>query len=182
MAFNGPVGYIEHNDLMKPIEPPDSHHLSSALGWLGLDNWREADEELQKLAPALRSHPTVLVVTYEIRAKAGKWDDAAEIARALVKAQPKDPQFWIWHAYATRRRPGGGIPQAREILSQAQHLISVEPLISYNLGCYECQLGNLQSAWQWLERAFASRDPKSLKSLALEDRDLEPLWAEIRQI
>ena len=167
---------------MESIEPPDSHHLSAAIGWLELGNWREANEELENIAPVLRNHPTVLAVKYEVWAKAGKWDDAAEIARALITVHPRDAQFWIWHAYATRRKAGGGIPQARAILDQAQRLIPEEPLISYNLGCYECQLGNLPGARFWLEKAFASGDPKSFRSLALADRDLEPLWAEISQM
>jgi tetratricopeptide (TPR) repeat protein len=175
------VGYAVRDDAMNPIEPPDSHHLSAAIGWLGLGDWKEAEQELGRIDPALRAHPSALLASYEVCATAGKWDEAAEIARALIQVQPQDSQFWIWHAYATRRRPGGGISQAKEILSQAQQLIPGEPLISYNLGCYECQLGNLQTARQWLEKAFAIGDLKTFKSLALEDRDLEPLWAEIRQ-
>jgi Flp pilus assembly protein TadD len=178
----GVGGLCFPQELMKEIEPPDSHHLSAAIGWLGLGNWQEANEELDKIAPALRAHPSFRMVKYEVLAKAGKWDDAAEIARGLIQLDPKDPQYWIWHAYATRRMTSGGIPQAREILSKAQKLIPKEPLTSYNLGCYECQLGNLQTARQWLEKTFAVGDPKTFKSLALEDRDLEPLWPEIRQI
>jgi Flp pilus assembly protein TadD len=166
---------------MNPIEPPDSHLVSAAIGWLGLGDWRAAQEELEKIAPELRAHPAVLQVKYEICAKAGQWDDAAQIAHALVQVEPQDAQFWIWRAYATRRMAGGGIPQAKEILSQAQQLIPAEPLISYNLGCYECQLGNLQTARQWLEKAFTVGDSKTFKSLALADKDLEPLWAEISQ-
>jgi tetratricopeptide (TPR) repeat protein len=167
---------------MNPIQPPDSHHLSAAIGWLGLGNWREANEELEKIARELRHHPHVGLVRYEIYAKGEKWDLADEIARELIQIRPQESQFWIWHAYTTRRRPGGGILQAREILGQAEQLMLKEPLIPYNLGCYECQLGNLPAAWQWLEKAFAIGDAEIFKALALADRDLEPLWAKIRQI
>ena|SRR5271157_3203916 len=168
---------------IKFLEPPDSHHLSAAIGWLGLGNWQEANEELEKIAPALRSHPAVLSVKYEVCVKAGgKWDRADEIARELIQRHPEEAQFWIWHAYATRRRPGGGIPQARAILRKAQQLFPQEALIPYNLGCYECQLGHLQAAWTWLEKAFAIGDPKIFKLLALQDRDLEPLWEKIKEI
>src|ERR1017187_3279090 len=51
--------------LMKPLEPPDSHHLSAAIGWLGLGNWREANEELEKITSELRGHPDVLEVRPE---------------------------------------------------------------------------------------------------------------------
>ena len=163
----------------EPLEPPDSHHLSAAEGWLGLGNWQEANEELEEIAPALLAHPSVRVVRYEVYAKAGKWDMAAEIARALIQIRPQDPQLWIWHAYATRRMPGGGIPQAKEILDKAQPLFSKEPLILYNLACYECQTGNLKAAWKWLEKVFDAGDPKRFKLMALEDPDLEPLRAEM---
>jgi hypothetical protein len=53
---------------------------------------------------------------------------------------------------------------------------------SHNLACYETQLGNLKSAWQWLKRAFDIEDPKELKLRALEDPDLQGLWAEIGEI
>ena len=167
---------------MKPLEPPDIFHLSAALGWLELGNWREANEELEEITPPLRAHPDVLGIRFEIYSKAGKWDMAAEIARRLVQIRPKKPQLWISHAYATRRMPGGGIPQAKEILGNARALFPKEPLIAYNLACYDCQLGNLNSAWKWLEIAFDLGDPKKVKMMALDDPDLEPLWAEIGEI
>ena len=57
---------------MKPLEPPDSHHLSAAIGWLGLGNVAEAGAELEKIAPQFQSHPDVLVVQFDIHAQAGK--------------------------------------------------------------------------------------------------------------
>jgi tetratricopeptide (TPR) repeat protein len=167
---------------MKPLDPPDSHHLSAAIGWLGLGNWREAKEELEKIAPALRSRPDVLLIRFQIHFKAEKWDMAAEIARALIQTHPQDPHLWIWFAYATRRMRGGGIPQAKEILATAQPLFPKAPLIAYNLACYECQLGHLKAAWKWLEKAFDTGNPKEFKLMALDDPDLEPLWAEIGEV
>ena len=164
---------------MKPVQPPDSHHLSAAIGWLELGNWQEANEELEKITPTLRAHPDVLEVRWQIYAKAGKWDLAAEIAHALVQIKPLEPQFWIWCAYATRRMPGHGIPQAKEILAKAQVLFPKESLIPYNLACYECQTGNLKAAWNWLEKVFDAGDAKRFKLMALEDPDLEPLWVQI---
>lgn len=52
----------------------------------------------------------------------------------------------------------------------------------YNLACYECQLGRLEQAKSWLEKAFGVGDPKKVKLMALEDPDLEPLWREIGKI
>src|SRR5208282_4150279 len=49
---------------VKSLEPPDTFHLSAAMGWLGLGNWQEALEELEKITPALRSHPEVLLARF----------------------------------------------------------------------------------------------------------------------
>lgn len=167
---------------MQPLDSPDIHHLRAAQGWLGLGNWREANEELEKIAPALRAHPDVLEVRFQIHAEAGQWNMAAEIARELVQISPKEPQFWISHAYATRRMPGGGIPQAAEILNKARQLFPKESLIAYNLACYDCQLGNNMDAGKWLKIAFDLGDAKQVKVTALKDPDLKPLWAEIARL
>jgi hypothetical protein len=57
-----------------------------------------------------------------------------------------------------------------------------EPAILYNLACYSCMMGRLADAWAWLEMAFKVGDQKQLKLRALDDHDLEQLWAEIWEI
>ena len=165
---------------VKPLEPPDSHHLSSAQGWLGLGNWREARDDVQRIDPEQRAHPDVLEVTREIFSLAGKWDMAAETAGAVVTLKPQEPQSWIALAYAVRRKPGGGLEAAKKILAKAQKDFPKEPLIAYNLACYECQLGNQAAATQWLQNALATGHARQIRSMALDDRDLEPLWPQIR--
>jgi predicted Zn-dependent protease len=163
-----------------PLQPPDSHHLSAALGWLGLGNHNEAEVELEKIAPANRDYPSVLAVRLEICAKKEKWDVAAEIAATLVKIQPNEPMAWITLAYATRRKPtGGGILQAKEVLAPVQRRFPKVWLIPFNLACYECRLGNQKQARAWLDKAFDLGDPKQLKRMVLEEADLEPFWPEI---
>jgi hypothetical protein len=54
--------------------------------------------------------------------------------------------------------------------------------IPYNLACYECQLGDLEAARDWLRRAMKLKKPEALKEQALEDQDLKPMWPEIRGI
>ena len=165
----------------KPLEPPDSHCLSAAIGWLGLGNVVEAGAELEKIAPQFQSHPDVLAVQFDIHAQAGKWDAAAEIAGTLTQLEPEEPGAWISLAYATRRKTGGGIPQARAILIQAQRTFPKEKIIAYNLACYDCQLGNLDAAKAWLDKACTLGDARKIKHMARQDPDLEPLWPDIRE-
>jgi tetratricopeptide (TPR) repeat protein len=167
---------------MQALEPPDSHYVSAAIGWLELGNWREAAAELEAVAPALCQHPAVLRVGYDIHAAAGHWDLASEIAFTLARNMPDEPGAWTKLAYATRRKPGGGIPSAKEILAAARRRFPGEVLIAYNLACYECQLGNLTEARVWLHEAFQLGNPAQLKQLSLSDPDLAPLRQEISQM
>jgi len=165
---------------MKPIEPPDSHFVSAAIGWLELGNAHEAAAELAAVAPSLTQHPDVLRLWYQIHAQENRWDLASETAYTLARTTPEDPQAWTNLAYATRRKPGGGIPPAKEILAAARQRFPSEVLIAYNLACYECQLGNLPQARDLLREAFKLGNATELKNMSLKDPDLEPLRPEIK--
>jgi len=165
---------------MQPIAPPDSHHLSAALGWLGLSNWREAHEELEKIAPTLRAHPDVLEVRWEVEAKAKKWTEAIAVARDLTRIAPKRAVGWVHLAYALHELKRTS--EAYDILKSVLERFPKDWLMRYNLACYECQLANLDEAWNWLEKACDLSDPERIQAVALEDHDLEPLWDQISEL
>ena len=168
---------------MKELRQADIFHLNAAQGWLGLGDWNSANDELENIVPLCRAHPAVLAVRYEIYIMAKRWDGAAEIAGTLVRILPEQPASWICWAYSTRRKTGGGIPQAKEILVEAKSRFPNEYLISFNIACYECQLGNLQIAKQKLKEAIdLAGEKNNIRLQALEDPDLEPLWKDIGQI
>ena len=52
----------------------------------------------------------------------------------------------------------------------------------YNLACYECQLGNMKESKAWLKKTIELADKKEVKLMALNDKDLEPLWKVIGEI
>jgi predicted Zn-dependent protease len=171
---------IERDQTMKPLEPPDTHHLNAALGWFELGDHLEANQELENITPALRSHPLVLELRWQIYAKEKKWEACVDIASALVKANPEQPANWINKAYSLRRAESSGLVPAQEVLLKAHTLFPLEVLIQYNLACYDCQLENLEEARNWLKKAFDIGDSAALKLMALEDPDLERLWEEVR--
>jgi len=48
---------------MNNLVPPDSLHLSVAIGWLELGNHIEANAALENITPALRAHPDDVAAT-----------------------------------------------------------------------------------------------------------------------
>ena len=160
---------------IKPLDAPDYFHVQAAEGWLGLGDVESATSELREISPAERAHPAVLEVRYQIYAKEKQWDSAVEVADDLVKMLPDKPFTWINLAYATRRKTGGSIPEAKKILIGAEPKFPEHYLFPYNLSCYCSQLGELEQAEQWLKKA-ARIDNVAVKKMAVEDPDLKPLW------
>jgi len=165
---------------MPPLEPPEIHYLSAAVGWIGLGNLTEAEAELSHLGGAYQMHPDVLEVRWLIHAQQGTWAQGLQVARSLIHAAPERPTGWLHQAYALRRAPGGGLQKAWDALLPAADKFPRDMLFSYNLACYACQLGHLGDARAWLHRAMQIESAEQVKTMALHDEDLQPLWEEIK--
>jgi Flp pilus assembly protein TadD len=167
---------------MQSLEAPDIHYYRAAVGWLELGVPAEARAELDLIPRALQQHPDVLEVRWLIASSEQRWDDALQYARSLLHAAPERSSGWLHQAYALRRAPKGNLQQAWEALLPAFTKFPTEPTIAYNLSCYACQMENLDGARAWLKRAAALGRKDEIKSMALTDPDLRPLWAEIRRM
>jgi hypothetical protein len=163
------------------LDFPDSHYLLHAIGWLELGNPSEAKLELSHLKPELQSHPDVLELRWAISAEDKNWAEGLDVARALLKAAPDRPSGWLHQAYAVRRIPGGGLAQAWDALLPASEKFPEIEMIAYNLSCYACQMNQLDSARRWFKKASSLGDKEAIRERALQDADLEPLWAEIKE-
>jgi Flp pilus assembly protein TadD len=169
--------------MLPPIEPPNSHHLRAAIGWLELGNHVEAGEEIARITPTLLDHPDVLEVRWAVCAAGGSWDAAVTVADALVGIAPERSSGWIHRAYALRRVKSGGLQLAWAALRPAFEKFPKEDVIPYNLACYAAQSGRLDEAWDWLHKAMeAAGDVKGIKERALSDSDLQPLWDRVREL
>ena len=167
---------------MEKLEPPETHYLSAALGWLGLGDVGEARAELDRLSSSLQGHPDVLEVRWLVCAEEARWEEGLRVARTLVAQAPERSSGWLHQAYALRRVPQGTIKQAWDALLPAFDKFPKEALISYNLSCYACQMQQLEAARVWLKRALFIGGKDRYKQLALDDKDLEPLWPEIKTL
>ena len=120
-----------------------------------------------------------MFIRWHVYAAAKQWEGAFEIAQTLVKVVPDQPEAWIHRAYAARRIQGGSVQVAWDALLPAAGKFPKEPIIAFNLACYACQMGRLQEARDWLRKAISIGDSKRIKLMAMEEKDLEPLWKEI---
>ena len=150
----------------------DWKHRETAHGYCLLSMWLDADAELDKIGAVNRAHPLVLAIRIEIYRGLHKWELMAEISKRLLEWDPQDVQWRISYAFATRRAVS--IEAARDILRKAVHKFPKEAIIYFNLACYDCQLARIDSAKEFLKKAFEI-EPKG-RVAALDDEDLKPLW------
>ena len=162
------------------MEPADIHRLRAAEGWLELGCCAEAREECESISPERRAHPEVLRVRCAIHGAAREWELCLEVAALWVAGEPDNPNGWIQRSYALHELKR--THEAFRLLREAVLHFPQCQTIPYNLACYTCQLGDRPEAWKWLAQALALGGSDELKSQALEDLDLQPIWSEIRDL
>lgn len=164
---------------IKPLQPPDSFHLSAADGWLGLGDFLAATEELEKITAESRSHPDVLEIRWQIYAKEKRWEACVDIAKAFTELAPAESKAWFHLAYSTRQVRGGGLEAAIGILLPRVETFPKNPYFCFYLACYTAQLNLLVESTKWwgqaLEIARKNGQFNKIRLMALDDPDLEPL-------
>ncbi len=140
-----------------------------------------ARAEFAQLSPVARQHPEALEHEWSLLAAAQAWTEAFATAQRLVDLAPDQPFGWVHRAFALRRMPGGGLPQAWNALRPAHDRFPNDMLIAYNLACYAAQLKRPDEAWDWLQRAFANGGKEVVLKLAFADDDLRPLWPRLKE-
>ena len=163
---------------MKTLEPPDTFYYTSAIGWLELGNKTEAAEELKHLSSESQEHPDVLELRWNLAANAKNWEDAAEIAAAMIRVSPEREFGWIHRSYSLHELKR--TQEAWDALLPAAKMFPQEFLVPYNLACYAAALENLDEARFWLSKAIIAGGIERVRSMAMQDVDLKSLWPEIQ--
>src|SRR5262249_39331662 len=155
-----------------PLEPPDPSTLESC-GWI-CRTWDvpRANDQLENIDPFNRAAPEVLAVRIAVYQGLKKWELMREVSKRLADFQADHVQWTISYAFATRRAES--INAAKQILLNAEARFPKAAIIKYNLACYCCQLGEIDNAKSYLQKAFEI--DSTWRSQALDDEDLKPLW------
>lgn len=160
------------------LEPPDSHFLNAATGWLDLGLPDEAEAELHRLSKPARIHPDALSVEWEIYARTHRWTEALTVATLILEVDAARPTGWINRSYALHELKRTA--EARQALLVAHPRFPAVGVIPYNLACYACQMGNLEEARRWLREAIARDGRDVVLERARRDPDLVPMLDELR--
>src|SRR3954468_15114407 len=109
---------------MHPLEPPDTHYLMHAVGWLELGSVSEAKAELAHIRTAFQFHPDVLEVRWLICAEERQWplpffgaDQPAHFqhVRVELKRSPDVSQFGLGLRDAAQFKPANGMHQVMSV-------------------------------------------------------------------
>lgn len=158
---------------VQPLTPPDSHFLLAAQGWIELGNYREANDELERISTPLRVHPDVLEIRCQVYSHAKKWDACVDVAAALVRLAPERLNGWLQRSFALHE-----LKRTQEAFDNLLPVAEKFPglwVIPYNLACYCSQLGRFDDAMHWFKKAVLI-DVQAVKRAGIDDPDLKPLW------
>ena len=147
-----------------------------ATGYIALGLLDQAETELAAIPSEDRELPDVLAANAELAMAAKRWTDVVRFARRLSEVAPSDVQGWVWWAYALREMQQ--IREARSVLLQIEAAHGDDhAVVPYNLACYYCLLGEIETARRYFSKA-CKMDP-SFKESAATDPDLAGLRADI---
>ena len=145
--------------------------IQAAQGYTELGMHDDALAELDGLIPAVRNRPDVIELRILILLRAKKWPDALAASRELCRVRPEAKTGYIHTAFCLHELGRSG--EAKAVLLAGPAELRAEATFHYNLACYECVLGNFESARSHLATSFAM--DKNFREFAKADPDLKSL-------
>jgi predicted Zn-dependent protease len=145
--------------------------IRAAQGYWELGMCEDALVELDQIPVEFQDRPDLIELRLVVLMHIKRWDEALRVSRRLTDVMPKAAAGFIHQAFCLHEL--GETQQAKKTLLEGPESLLKEPTYHYNLACYECILGNLDSAKRHLDasvmmdsrfREFARKDP-DLKAL-----------------
>ncbi|MGF1678236.1 MAG: tetratricopeptide repeat protein [Candidatus Methylacidiphilales bacterium] len=153
----------------------EERHISALLGYYELGMMDESLEELSHLSPDKRADPHVLQLEAAIHIRAGHFDRGLETADKLCFIVPESPAGWLDRAFCLHELDR--TLEAKACLLTGPASLRGHALYYYNLACYEAQLGNVEAARSYLEKAVLME--VRFQEASRRDPDLKPLFSSL---
>ena len=150
---------------------PFERTFLAAQGYFELAMLQDGLNELDSLPFPEQLRADVLELRISILMKATRWEEALRTGEKLCAVASEAPIGFIHTAFCLHEL--GRTREAREVLMEGPASLIHEATYHYNLACYECVLGNLETARAYLDTSVAMDE--KLRGYAKEDPDLKPL-------
>ena len=160
--------------LIAVMSPENERQIEIAMGYFELGMLDDAIVELASLGS--RGRFSVLSAWSAGLRMAERWSEMLPLTRKMVELYPTEAECWASLADATRNSVS--LEAGLELLETARHHFPDDGHILFQIGCYCCQLGRLDEARTALREAVSSN--RVWAKIAVQDRDLSPLWPEFK--
>lgn len=160
-------------------DPRVEHGVRAAQGWFELGLAAEAEAEIARLPGPTQRLPEVLKLRFHAARACKRHDAALEIATGLMEVAADELWGWLYRSQALHWL--GRTTEAHDLLMPLQRRWPKAFEIPYDLACYCAQSGQIEDATEWFTKAAKlTKHPAAVRSMALSDPDLKPLWPEIQ--
>jgi predicted Zn-dependent protease len=161
-----------------PGQPHLEHVLRAAQGWYELGLSEDAEQELASLPSNVQQAPEVLKLRFHVSRTRRRPDESFQFALQLIERAPEEMWGWLYRSQALHWM--GRTVEAFDLLLPVRKTWPKNFEIPYDLACYCAQTERIDDARSWFSKAMAlSKNQGAVKSMALADPDLKPLWVEI---
>jgi len=156
----------------RALEIPDLHHCQAAIGYCEL----ECSTTLTTNLSASTHSPAPPGSSFACALQSSRIEELEGVTSRGGQTDPPGTNERAMDGVACLRDPACRFYRIREecFVERAADIFKMRQIIPFNLACYFCQLGELESAKEYLGKAFKI-DPE-LAEMGVEDKDLEPLW------
>jgi predicted Zn-dependent protease len=152
--------------------------LRAAQGWYELGLADDAEKELASMPDTAQRSPEVLKLRFHVARARKRPDEALSISLNLIELSADEMWGWLYRSQALHWL--GRTPEAFDLLLPVRKNWPKAFEIPYDLSCYCAQSDRIEDARSWFAKSMAlTKNPSAVKSMALNDPDLQPLWAEI---
>lgn len=149
-----------------------SQRIDSAYSYADLEMFREAWQEMQAVAPQARDTRGYLMLVTLVAPALGKWHDAAEANRRLVRLEPDTLLHWMSWGLAVRHSLGP--LAAADIFAAAMRHNPETVCYPYNYAAMLCEAGRIGEARCVLYSVLHRHPP--MRENALDDERFEAIW------